>query len=115
MAYIDQNSQPVNPGRQIGRRGGEVCVYEALSHPGRVVKFYHQPPDEIKAAKLDYMTKIASPGVLSFAAWPKLLVWDPKGNVRGFLMPSVQGKEVHELYGPPSLRRGSAYKSRPAS
>ena len=99
MAYIDQNSQPVVPGRQIGRRGGEGIVYEALSHKGHVVKFYHQPPDEKKAAKLAYMVQISTPEVLSFAAWPRLLVWDPKGNVRGFIMPAVQGKEVHELYG----------------
>ena len=100
MAYIDQNSQSVNPGRQIGRRGGEGTVYEAISHPGHVVKFYHQPPDDLKASKLGQMVQTATPEVLSFAAWPKLLVWDPKGNLRGFLMPAVQGKEIHELYGP---------------
>lgn len=99
MAYVDEKSQPVIPGRQIGRRGGEGCVYEALSHKGHVVKLYHEPANEVKAAKLSYMVQIATPEVLSFSAWPRLLVWDVKGNVRGFIMPVVQGKEVHELYG----------------
>jgi DNA-binding helix-hairpin-helix protein with protein kinase domain len=99
MAYIDQNSQQVIPGRQIGRRGGEGIVHEALSHKGHVVKFYHQPPDALKAAKLAHMIATGTAEVLSFAAWPRMLVWDPKGNVRGFLMPVVQGKEIHELYG----------------
>lgn len=99
MALIDQDNKSVIIGRQIGRRGGEGCVYEALSHHGYVVKLYHQTPGEIKAAKLAYMIQIASSEVLGFAAWPRLLVWDQKGNVRGFIMPAVQGKEIHELYG----------------
>ncbi len=99
MAYFDQNTKQVIPGRQIGRRGGEGIVHEALSHKGHVVKFYHQPPDALKAAKLAHMVEVGTPEVLTFAAWPRMLVWDPKGNVRGFLMPVVQGKEIHELYG----------------
>ena len=100
MGYIDHNRNRVVIGRQIGRRGGEGSVFEAISHPGHVVKIYHEVPDETKAAKLWHLSEIANESILRFAAWPKTLVWDGHNKLRGFVMPAVQGKEIHQLFGP---------------
>ena len=98
---LDQEGRQVTIGRQIGRRGGEGSAYEASSHPGCVVKIYHEPPTDDKAAKLWHLTQLAqaNPKLLNFAAWPTSIVW--KGQKpRGFIMPLVRGKEVHQLFGP---------------
>jgi DNA-binding helix-hairpin-helix protein with protein kinase domain len=99
MALIDCSGKPVVRGRQIGRVGGEGAVHEATSHPGHVVKLYHQPADAAKASKLDYMKRQATPDIFSFAAWPRHLVWDHGANsVVGFIMPKVEGREIHQIY-----------------
>lgn len=99
MALIDCSGKPVIRGPQIGRVGGEGSVYDASSHPGHVVKIYTKPQDSTKASKLDYMKRQASAEILSFAAWPLHLVWDSNAkNVVGFIMPKVQGREIHEIY-----------------
>jgi len=100
MDYIDHNKNRVVIGRQVGRRGGEGSVFEASSHPGHVVKIYHETPDDVKGAKLWHFCQLANQSILSFAAWPRVLVWDGQQKLRGFIMPVVQGKEVHQLFGP---------------
>src|SRR5207248_5292522 len=66
-----------------------------------VAKIYHhkQIPDARKAAKLDFLTRRTTPEVQKFAAWPTAVLTDEKHEVRGFLMPMVSGKEVHQLFG----------------
>lgn len=99
MALIDCSGRPVVRGQQIGRIGGEGAVHEATSHPGHVVKIYHQAADTAKASKLDHMKRQASADILSFAAWPRHLVWDQSANsIVGFIMPKVHGREIHQIY-----------------
>lgn len=96
---VDQNGIPVRLGRQIGRSGGEGSAYSADSHPGFVAKIYHKPPNQDKAAKLRYLTKVTTFELQKCSAWPALLISD-ESRLRGFLMPVVGGKEIHELFGP---------------
>jgi DNA-binding helix-hairpin-helix protein with protein kinase domain len=99
MALIDCSGKPVIRGQQIGRVGGEGTVHEAASHPGHVLKIYHEPADSTKASKLEHMKRQATPEILSFAAWPRHLVWDQNAkSVVGFIMPKVQGREIHQIY-----------------
>jgi DNA-binding helix-hairpin-helix protein with protein kinase domain len=99
MALIDCSGKPVVRGQQVGRVGGEGTVHEAVSHPGHVLKIYHEPADSAKASKLEHMKRQATPEILSFAAWPRHLVWDQnKKSVVGFIMPKVQGLEIHQIY-----------------
>jgi DNA-binding helix-hairpin-helix protein with protein kinase domain len=98
MAYFDGRGKPVVIGRQIGRRGGEGCVFEASSHVGFVVKIYHEAPDAAKVAKLQHLASISGPDVFKFSAWPRELVTDSQRKARGFLMPVIQGKEIHQLF-----------------
>jgi DNA-binding helix-hairpin-helix protein with protein kinase domain len=99
---VDQHGTRVTVGRQIGRKGGEGSCYEATSHPGFLVKIYHEAPSEEKAAKLYYLAQLAAsnPSLLKFAAWPTSLVWKEGQRPCGFLMPLVRGKEIHQLFGP---------------
>ncbi|HEY5742551.1 MAG TPA: hypothetical protein VIS99_08420 [Terrimicrobiaceae bacterium] len=101
MELVDHENVPVTLGRQIGRKGGEGSVYAADSHPHYVVKLYHQPPDNQKAAKLWHFCQIANEQILAFAAWPKKLVLDSQRKIlRGFMMPSIEGLEIHQLFNP---------------
>ena len=99
---VDQQGTRVTIGRQIGRRGGEGSCYEATSHPGFLVKIYHLPPPEDKVTKLRHLSELATknPALLNFAAWPTSVVWKDGQRPCGFLMPRIQGKEIHQLFGP---------------
>jgi DNA-binding helix-hairpin-helix protein with protein kinase domain len=96
---IDQNGAAIRLGRQIGRTGGEGNVYSVESHSGFVAKIYHRPPTVAKIAKLQYQAQHATPEIKKCAAWPLLTVSDERRQPRGFLMPSVGGKEIHHLFG----------------
>jgi DNA-binding helix-hairpin-helix protein with protein kinase domain len=100
--YVDQDGNGVQIGRQVGRRGGEGSVFEALSHPGFAVKLYHEKVTDDKAAKVHHLAQLAraNPNLLKFAAWPTALVWKGGSEPSGFLMPLVRGKEIHQLFGP---------------
>lgn len=91
---------PIKLGCQIGRRGGEGSVFQISGRPGVIAKIYHSPPPPTKVAKLSYLSRTATPDLLRYAAWPSSLIQDDEDTARGFLMPLVQGKEVHQLYGP---------------
>ncbi len=99
---VDQEGTRVTAGRQIGRRGGEGSCYEALSHQGQILKIYHEAPTDEKAAKIHYLAELArsNPALLNFAAWPTALVWKNGDRPVGFLMPRVNGKEIHQLFSP---------------
>ena len=99
---VDQQGTPVTVGRKIGRTGGEGSCYEALSHPGFLVKIYHQPPSKDKAEKILHLSRLASSNrsLLNFGAWPTSIVSSDGKGPCGFLMPQVKGKEIHQLFGP---------------
>ncbi len=97
VMWLDEHGA-VELGRQIGRRGGEGSVFEVKDRPGVIAKVYHQSPSPQKVAKLDHLTRTATPELLRHAAWPAALLWDNKRNPRGFFMPLVQGKEIHQLF-----------------
>jgi DNA-binding helix-hairpin-helix protein with protein kinase domain len=99
---VDQQGARVAIGRQIGRTGGEGSCYEATSHPGFLVKIYHQAPSEDKAEKIYHLAQLASSNLalLNFAAWPTSIVWKDGQRPCGFLMPEVKGKEIHQLFSP---------------
>lgn len=98
---FDSRGRRISLGSQIGRRGGEGSAFEAASHPGFVVKLYHDSVPADKTEKLSYLCSLGETNarLSQIAAWPSSVVRGSKG-VRGFLMPLVRGKEVHQLFGP---------------
>ena len=91
--------------------GGEGAVYRLENHPELVAKIYHPSSrtDEV-IEKLRVMiaypptTEDPQTGHL-FVAWPSSLVYDPAGEVIGFLMPKVEKTDSLFEYYTPKLRR----------
>jgi DNA-binding helix-hairpin-helix protein with protein kinase domain len=100
MELVDITGRPVRIGAQIGRKGGEGCVFQVVSDPGIVAKVFHDPPSTDKESKLLYMKGLVSKSVSSMCAWPKSPLWNSQRKLVGFTMPIVSGSEVHELYNP---------------
>lgn len=98
MWFDDQGV--VELGGQVGGRGGEGCVFEVRNRQRLLAKIYHQAPAPRKVDKLEYLARSATLDLLLYAAWPRSLLRDDTNRVRGFLMPWVQGKEIHQLLAP---------------
>ncbi len=98
MELFDSADCPVRLGQQIGRRGGEGCVYEVSSDQGVIAKIFHQRADQERAAKLEHMIGLNASRLFAFAAWPKSLVFDRHRRLVGFLMPRAFRLEIHELF-----------------
>ncbi len=97
---IDSKGVSVRLGPKLGRSGGEGNAYTVESHRGLVAKIYHRVPTPEKVAKLAFLTQRSTPEVQKCSAWPMLTISDDGQGVRGFLMPMVSGKEIHQLFGP---------------
>lgn len=81
------------------KSGGEGAVHLVQREPGYVAKIYHRPPDASRIAKLRVMIQRTTPLLVEAAAWPCSLLHD--GNAyRGFLMPRIEGQEIHQLFNP---------------
>lgn len=99
MRLNDHAGRVIPLGRQIGRAGGEGSVFEIAGNPQLVGKLYHQPPAPEKVAKLEHLRALSTPRIQSFAALPTAVLYE-SGRARGFVMPLVRGKEIHQLFGP---------------
>lgn len=97
---------PVLLGRELGR-GGEGLVYEVPASGSQVAKLYHKQPDAKKQAKLSFMAANADQQLLNYVAWPQeTLHLSRGGQIVGFLMPKVGGKEpIHMVYSPAHRRQ----------
>lgn len=97
--YWDELGNQITVGRSIGS-GGEGEVYELVDDPRRVAKIYH-PQRGADEAKLQAMVLALSDELCDAAAWPVSILREaPCGRIRGFLMPWVGGREIHDLYQP---------------
>jgi DNA-binding helix-hairpin-helix protein with protein kinase domain len=102
--YLNSQGKEFNLSQKLGH-GGEGVVYSCAEDPGLVAKIYHEPIDEAKAVKLRWMAANRDEQLLKISAWVVDVLTDPaSGQVAGFLMPTVQAKEVHELYALKSRR-----------
>ena len=87
-------------GKQLGR-GGEGAVHALTGREDVAAKIYFAKPDQTKSDKLAVMTTLATPELLSLAAWPTETIHGSQGDVLGFVMPKIEGhRPVFELYGP---------------
>lgn len=97
----DASEKIVPLGDAIGA-GGEGTVFEIQGAPGLVAKVYHKSPlTEEHEVKLRKLVSLATSDMLSIAAWPRALLFDPRTKrVRGLLMPRIADAfPLHELYG----------------
>jgi len=103
--FFDRNGRQIALGKELGS-GGEGAVFDIGSHPHHVVKVYHKPVPDEKAAKLSCMATLASEDLTRFAAWPLATVSRQVGGpVAGIVLPKVTGcEEIHNLYSPAARR-----------
>jgi DNA-binding helix-hairpin-helix protein with protein kinase domain len=103
-AYWDEFGNSVIAGQCIGS-GGEGEIRELLGDRRRVAKIYH-PHSPLGSrhgaeAKLTAMAAAASEELRAIAAWPLSVIREKSdGRGCGFLMPRVDGREIHDLYQP---------------
>ncbi|MDF2653263.1 MAG: hypothetical protein K0Q73_9068, partial [Paenibacillus sp.] len=91
--------QAVFLGAEIGK-GGEGSVYEVRSQSHVVAKIYHKPISKEKQQKIKAMVEMKSDSLLKIATWPLDILADTKGQIIGFVMSKLSGKDLHKLYGP---------------
>jgi DNA-binding helix-hairpin-helix protein with protein kinase domain len=95
----------INRGPLIGE-GGEGRIYAVEGHPHLVVKAYHKPLSQKKAAKIQTMIERTPARVEAFAAWPLKLMKDRQGAPSAIVMPKIEAaKDIHLLYSPKARRR----------
>lgn len=102
MVLVNERGEIVKLGRELTTPGGEGSIYELASNSALVAKIYHSPSDQHKNAKLQHLSRSSNKALLGIAAWPNLLLFanSDRRTVRGFVMPRINGKEIHRLYGP---------------
>jgi DNA-binding helix-hairpin-helix protein with protein kinase domain len=99
--YADDGA-PIELGDRIAK-GGEGTVYEVAGQSRNLAKIYHVAPGAEQEAKLLAMARLRTERLLALTAWPVGVIRLGRGGpVRGLLMPRVEGRPIHLLYGPKS-------------
>lgn len=99
MMAVNSSGKSVPFGKELGR-GGEGSVFEISSASKIVAKVYHQALQPKKQEKILTMVRLQQEQLLKFSTWPVDVLWNPKNEIIGFIMPKLTGKEIHKLYGP---------------
>ncbi|WP_042159878.1 hypothetical protein [Paenibacillus gorillae] len=96
---IDGAGKVVYLDGELGK-GGEGSVFAIRANPNSVAKIYHHAIANDKQDKIRTMVNLKSDSLFKFTTWPTDILRDSKGQIIGFLMPRLIGKEIHKLYGP---------------
>ncbi len=98
--YTGLNGKKYSPGRKIGQ-GGEGAVFDVTEDAEMVIKLYTDPLEQNKIDKLVYMTTLANPELLRFAAWPLDVVRDNASKTCGLIMRKLEAYvPLHNLFSP---------------
>ena len=105
MEYVTDRGRTIKRGSLLGK-GGEASVYKGEGSRDVGAKVYHSPPTQDKQNKIAWMTRLATPELSKFAAWPiETIQQRGQATTAGVLMPRVESaREIHELYGPAHRR-----------
>lgn len=104
-SFVDSKGNMINLNREIGR-GGEGYVFDIKGNSDRVAKVYSKDVPVDRARKLFLMPGMASKDLLAISAWPTEMLFDRKGGkLKGFVMPRINGREIHDLYSPASRKQ----------
>ncbi len=100
-ALVDMKGRPIPLDRQIAS-GGEGAVFALPNDPALVAKVYHHPPTSQTVEKLEAMTRLVTPQLLSLAAWPMGLLYHARTRqLAGFVMPRLSDcQPIQHLYNP---------------
>jgi len=104
-SFVDSRGNTINLSRELAR-GGEGAVYDIQGDSDHVAKLYFKDVTAEKAKKLYLMPGMASKELLTFSSWPTEVLFDKKGGkLKGFVMPRIKGREIHDLYSPASRKQ----------
>lgn len=105
IEFVTDRGRSIKLGDLLGK-GGEANVYNVDGDHDVVAKVYHSAPTKDKQEKLAWMTRLSTPDLSKFAAWPVATIQRRgQGTTAGVLMPRVENaREIHELYGPAHRR-----------
>lgn len=99
--YFDSAGRELACGALLGQ-GGEGAVYDVPDRPQLAIKIYRVELEKERAAKISAMVRFKTANLLKMTAWPSDLVLNEARRPIGLLMPKIDGKELHQLYGPKS-------------
>jgi DNA-binding helix-hairpin-helix protein with protein kinase domain len=108
----DGDQRPIELGESVGQ-GGEARVSAVIGRAGLVAKVYTGSPPPGSDAKLRWMTahplaETSGTDGHASVAWPRDVIVDGRGAVRGFLMARIAGaKPAIEVFNP--KRRQAAF------
>lgn len=104
-SFVDSRGNTINLSRELAR-GGEGAVYDIHGDNAHVAKLYFKDVSAEKTRKLSLMPGMASKELLAFSSWPTEVLFDRKGGkLKGFVMPRIHGREIHDLYSPASRKQ----------
>lgn len=104
-SFVDSKGNTVNLNREIAR-GGEGAVFDIQGNNENVAKVYFKDVSADKAKKLFLMPGMVSKELLAISSWPTEVLFDRKGGkLKGFIMPRINGREIHDLYSPASRKQ----------
>lgn len=97
---FDADGKELTLGQKLAE-GGEGAIFNVAERSDVVAKIYLARPEPQRIQKLRAMRHVGTPALLKIAAWPVSPLLRPQnGEVVGFVMPRVKGREAHILYGP---------------
>jgi DNA-binding helix-hairpin-helix protein with protein kinase domain len=105
--WLDDRGRTLFLAEEIGR-GGEGVVYAVRDAPDLCAKVYSKLPDDDRVDKLVAMVEAfrRDPTLAEWCAWPRDLLLDGMGQVRGFVMDQLHDLvPVHDLYDPEERKR----------
>jgi DNA-binding helix-hairpin-helix protein with protein kinase domain len=104
-SFVDSKGNMVNLKREIAR-GGEGAVFDIQGNNDTVAKVYFKDVSTDKAKKLFLMPGMVTKELLAISAWPTEVLFERKGGtLKGFIMPRINGREIHDLYSPASRKQ----------
>jgi len=104
-SFVDSKGNRINLSREIAR-GGEGAVFNIQGINENVVKIYFKDVSADKAKKLFLMPGMVSKELLAVSSWPTDVLFDRNGGkLKGFMMPRINGHEIHDLYSPASRKQ----------
>jgi DNA-binding helix-hairpin-helix protein with protein kinase domain len=104
-SFVDSKGNIVILSKEIAR-GGEGAVFDIHGNIDSVAKIYFKDVSAEKTKKLFLMPGMATKDLLTISSWPTEVLFDRKGGkLKGFIMPRINGREVHDLYSPASRRQ----------
>lgn len=90
---FDTHGRPVPLGQSLAQ-GGEGTIFERAGHPGQLIKVFHAVTPDVQRGRDDRMRAMIGMNNLRDyprLAWPRELVFGPRGEVAGFTMRKVTG------------------------